>query len=165
MLRSKNVLTRDIEKIVDWFRVQNHIEQKSCSSNNETIVPTISQLKVMKLLYYVQGVSLAFYGERAFSNPIYAWEYGPAISQVHDEYRGMVQLPKVNDKARRNYWSVQKNTKLYQIVKAVNGAYGNMSAYGLMMQTHREAPWRETSQGNEIPVSLIQDYFNKHIVK
>lgn len=169
----KSVLTDNIFYIVDWFRMRNYIDQQSYSDNNDnkSLIPTISQLKVMKLLYYVQGVSLSFYNMRAFPNPILHWEYGPAISKIHDKYRGMTSLPYVHKSEKeyrntyKNYKIVQSNSNLYRVVIGVNDAYGGMSAYGLMMQTHSEAPWLDTPASQEIKPSLIKKYFDKHIVE
>lgn len=169
----KSTLTNDIFKIINWFRINNYIDQQSYSdyNNRQPLIPTISQLKVMKLLYYVQGVSLSFYNMRAFPNRIYHWEYGPAIPEVHQRYKGMTALPRVDQNQTvynhvyHNYKQVQANSKLYKAVVGVNHVYGDMSAYGLMMQTHSESPWLDTFPSEEIKPVLIKRYFDKNVVE
>ena len=46
----------DVLKIVNWFKVRNYSDMKTNDN-----VEALTQLKVMKLLYYAQGVSLALY--------------------------------------------------------------------------------------------------------
>ena len=48
--------TIPIMKIVDWFRIKNIILQKS-----DEYVEDLTQMKVMKLVYYAQAVSLHWY--------------------------------------------------------------------------------------------------------
>lgn len=45
----------------------------------------IDNLKLQKLLYLVQGLSLAIIGERAFNEPIEAWRYGPVVRSVYQQ--------------------------------------------------------------------------------
>lgn len=51
----------DVLKVVNWFKIRNFSDMK-----DDRNVEPLSQMKVMKLLYYVQGVSLAVYGKRCF---------------------------------------------------------------------------------------------------
>src|SRR5271165_1232342 len=48
---------------------------------------TISNLKLQKLLYYVQGYHLAFYGSELFPDPIVAWQYGPVVEGVYHNFK------------------------------------------------------------------------------
>lgn len=43
----------------------------------------ISNLKVQKMLYYVQGYHLALYDDRFFNEEIMAWQYGPVVPDVY----------------------------------------------------------------------------------
>lgn len=61
----------DVLKIVNWFKVRNYSDMKTNDN-----VEALTQLKVMKLLYYAQGVSLAVYDKVLFPEKILAWRYG-----------------------------------------------------------------------------------------
>ena len=47
----------------------------------------ISNLKLQKLLYYAQGVTLALTGKPLFSDPIEAWQHGPVVPSVYRLYK------------------------------------------------------------------------------
>ena len=48
---------------------------------------TISNLKLQKMLYYMQGFHLAFFGTPLFEEEIKAWQYGPVVPSVYEEYK------------------------------------------------------------------------------
>jgi len=50
-------------------------------------IEELTQMKAMKLLYYIQAASLSITGHRMFNNDIVAWKYGPAVAEVHDVYK------------------------------------------------------------------------------
>lgn len=47
---------------------------------------TITNLKLQKVLYYIQGYSLSRCGVPAFYEEIYRWSYGPVVPKVYYEY-------------------------------------------------------------------------------
>lgn len=155
----------DVLKIVNWFKVRNYSDMKTNDN-----VEALTQLKVMKLLYYAQGVSLALYDKVLFPEKILAWRYGPAIQEVHDVYKGSRAIVDftsdgMSDEEIRDYQEVNSNQEVALILNAVVDAYGDMSAIELMKQTHEEAPWLGTTQSQEIDVNLIKDFFVKEIVE
>lgn len=145
-------LVDNVFKIVDWFRFKR---------------PGVTQMKVMKLLYYVQGISLAICGRPAFDDDIVAWKYGPAVPSVHEKYRGYVELPAIESddrRVRKDLEDVQRIKPLFYIVNSVNNKYGRLTAINLMLQTHEEAPWRHTPQSHVISKDVIKEYFRNHVV-
>ena len=46
----------------------------------------ISNLQLQKILYYIQECFLKEKDRKAFSEPIEAWQFGPVIPKVYDEY-------------------------------------------------------------------------------
>ena len=46
----------------------------------------ISNLKLQKILYYVQGYVLKETNHPAFNAEIYNWQYGPVVEEVYFEY-------------------------------------------------------------------------------
>ena len=59
--------------------VANKILAYGASATNGELV---SNLKLQKLLYYVQGFHLAVFGEPLFEEEIEAWMYGPVVPSV-----------------------------------------------------------------------------------
>jgi uncharacterized phage-associated protein len=61
----------DVLKIVNWFKVRNYSDMKTNDN-----VEALTQLKVMKLLYYAQGVSLAVYDKVLFPEKFWLGDMG-----------------------------------------------------------------------------------------
>ncbi|MFD1455029.1 Panacea domain-containing protein [Levilactobacillus lanxiensis] len=149
----------DVFKLVNWFRAVSNAQMRQYDADE------LSQMKVMKLLYYVQGTYLAIHGEKAFANDILAWRYGPAIKAVHDKYAGKVSIVgQLATSDLADYNEVRQDDRLEPVLTAVWQAYGDMSAIQLMKKTHEEAPWLETNQSQVISPGLMADFFKREIV-
>jgi len=149
----------DVFKLVNWFRAVSNAQMRQYDADE------LSQMKVMKLLYYVQGTYLAIHGEKAFSNDILAWRYGPAIKAVHDKYVGKVSIVgQLTASDLADYNEVRQDDRLEPVLTAVWQAYGDMSAIQLMKKTHEEAPWLKTNQSQVISPELMADFFEREIV-
>ena len=151
--------------IVDWFRV-NNIKQMELSE----IVEPLTQLKVMKLLYYAQGIMMARFKSKLFHDDILAWDYGPVIRIVYDVYQGQRSI--VSDLIDKelppallnNYEKINQNQNVLEVLNLVQKHLGHLSAKSLMMKTHQERPWLKTPQNKVINDLLIQQYFEEHIL-
>lgn len=124
----------------------------------------ITNLKLQKLLYYVQGWHLALLGKPAFDEPLQAWVHGPVQPGVYHEFKryrwnpiaDAVTAPALSDESRA-------------VVDEVLEAYGVESAYELERRTHREPPWlaargdlplHEESTA-EISLAEMKNYFEQ----
>lgn len=124
---------------------------------NYDIVPEyITNLKLQKLLYFVQAMCLMIFGKRAFPEKILAWSYGPVINEVY-------QLYKPNHASEINSESSIKNISsgIYKIIEEVINSYGSIEANKLISFTHEEEPWSNTEINKEIDIELIKSYYNK----
>ena len=152
---------KEAMKFVNWFRVHNYANLKQYD-----FAEPLTNMKVMKLLYYVQGVSLAVNNEKAFPEEIVAWKYGPAIEEVYKKYIGRRNITgTISQKDLDDYHEIEDDPKLSVVVNAVQDSFGDKSAVELIHQTHHEAPWKETPQSGEILLELMKDYFLKEIVE
>lgn len=125
--------------------------------HNYGIVPEyITNLKLQKLLYFVQALCLMIFGKRAFPEKILAWSYGPVINEVYQQY-------KQNHAGEINSEISVKNISsgLYKIIEEVVDCYGSIEANKLIDFTHEEEPWIKTEINKEIEIDLIKEYFNK----
>jgi uncharacterized phage-associated protein len=153
----------NIQKLVNWFRARNYADMREHESADE-----LTQLKLMKLLYLAQGVSLAAYDKPLFNEDIVAWTYGPVIESVHHEYihqRGIVNddIP-VTEDDWDDYKSVEQSESISTVLNAVYDTFGSMSSTDLVNLTHAQSPWRETRQNMVISHDKIRDYFKAHVV-
>ena len=126
----------------------------------------ITNLKLQKLLYYIQGYTLKETREHAFDDDIVNWAYGPVIQDVYYRY-----CPYVSDAIDENYeddpelLKFQKNKEfkdLRQIIDSVLRNAKDNGAFELVRMSHSEDPWKNTKQNEIISQNEIYDYFSKH---
>lgn len=109
----------------------------------------LTNLRLQKLLYYVQGWALAALGRPMFEERIEAWTNGPVVKRVYQHFKehgreliSPEQAPTpdgVGDEDRA-------------FIKAVWEAYKRHSATALVAMTHEEEPWRAAREGLESEV-------------
>lgn len=116
----------------------------------------ISNLKLQKLLYYAQGFHLAMHGAPLFPEQIKAWEHGPVVPAVWQEYRdfGANAIPSHGDIDLGAFTAEET-----EVVKEVYAVYGQFSAWKLRNLTHEEAPWSSTPRDGVISHKKLVDYF------
>jgi len=125
----------------------------------EIIPEYITNLKLQKLLYYVQGISLLVFGKKAFPEEIKAWIYGPVVNEVYQNYKDNHGKEIILENDENNINKIPYGT--HKIVETVVSNYGSMEANKLIDFTHEEDPWKNTEINKEIKVDLIKEYFEK----
>ncbi len=141
----------------------------------------ISNLKLQKLLYFVQAYFLVKKNEACFEEPIEAWQYGPVVPKAYHEFKeyGSNSIPfisdivvPINDSDPVNIWNMQAvpyqtniNFADASMVKKVVNDLAKYSAADLVEATHLQKPWFETYSSknlhNEISIESIKNYFTK----
>lgn len=114
----------------------------------------ITSLKLQKLLYFIQGLSAKVYGKRAFDNPIYAWSYGPVVTDMYKVYKGRSPILTPSD-------NIKISDGLNKIIDIVISSYGQIEAEKLIDLTHEEEPWLNTPKDHIIDFDLMKEYFEK----
>lgn len=146
----------DVFKVVNWLRVRNNADMRTNPNAEE-----LTQMKAMKLLYYIQAASLSITGHRMFNNNIVAWKYGPVVEEVHEKYRGYRGIVgEIKESDLNDYSELQNDYEASSILNSIYDVYGYSSAYDLMRQTHSEKPWQETRQSEVISDKAIKDFYS-----
>lgn len=146
----------DVFKIVNWLRVRNNADMRTNPNVEE-----LTQMKTMKLLYYIQAASLSITGHRMFNNDIVAWKYGPVVEEVHEKYKGHRGIVgEITESDLNDYSDLQNDYEASSILNSIYDVYGYSSAYDLMRQTHSEKPWQETPQSEVISDKAIKDFYS-----
>lgn len=115
----------------------------------------VDNLKLQKLLYYSQAVSLVLNKRPLFGETIRAWDYGPVVPCVYHKYKkyGLDIIPAPKSK---NYLND------HEIVDLCLDCYGDESSVNLMLRAHRYGPWKDfykPGKNKEIPVDAIYEYY------
>lgn len=147
----------EVLKLVNWMRVRNSIDLKT----NPNAKP-LTQMKAMKLLYYMQAASLVLKNKKLFNDDILHWQYGPVVRSVHNKYNGQKEIIKnIDEKAKKDFTDIENNREISPLVNGVFDKYNSASAHQLMVKTHGEYPWKSTPVNGVISLSKIRNYHAK----
>ena len=102
----------------------------------------VDNLKLQKLLYYVQGWHLAVLGKPAFGDRIEAWAHGPVQPATYGSWKHYRWSP-----ISEVVTAPDLEKELVDLIKEVLDAYGGDTGYDLELRTHREPPWLD-ARGN-----------------
>lgn len=122
----------------------------------------ISNLKLQKILYYIQGYAMRLNKSIAFDSKIYNWPYGPVIEEIYfeyNEYRAKNIVLKEDD--RTSCFLKDKSAQAKLILDVLN-CCADKTAYELVRMTHSEDPWKNSKLHEEITIESIGKYFSNH---
>ncbi|QNM06558.1 Panacea domain-containing protein [Qiania dongpingensis] len=133
----------------------------------------MSNLKLQKILYYVQAAFLVELNRKCFSSDIIAWELGPVIPEVYYEYKmyGRDNIPAQESREEVSFDSnkmrmikkeINESIKEVdcELIKRVVDSYMNVTNPFLLVQkTHSETPWINTCNNGVIKCELMKEYY------
>ena len=125
----------------------------------------LTNLKLQKLLYFAQGTFLAEKGQPLFNEPIEAWELGPVVRSVYNNFKscGSFPITAFDEHVKKSILSQEKKEFLSKVWKR----WGKYSASYLVSKTHESgSPWKKifTEGGDkEIPQKLMSEYFSSKL--
>ncbi|WP_053983440.1 Panacea domain-containing protein [Niameybacter massiliensis] len=143
-------------------------------------VNLISNLKLQKIMYYIQAAFLVETGDLAFNEKISAWRYGPVVEMVYHEFKRYVnsgideridtELVLKNENARYVYkrQKYNPNEKFIdehkEIINKVIHGQNKFTAFQLVARTHEEYPWMHAIENDEpyIDIDDMRRYFTQH---
>lgn len=139
-----------------WFLRRNAIENKNGGADD------ISDLKMQKLLYYAQGMSLAMRDTPMFEDTIEAWQHGPVVPNVYRIYKkyGAKGILYSDDDAPQEDYTSEDD----EVLETVYNYFGQFSAWKLRNMTHDEDPWKNTPPGSEITQDSIKAFFMERYI-
>lgn len=136
----------------------------------------LDQLKLMKLVYIGFGWMLTATGRRLFDDPILAWQHGPVIRSLYDEFK---RFKSESITARATEFDLESweqiepaippdDADARMVLEKVWSAYKQFSGWQLRNKTHEPGtPWsqiyREDQRDLEIPEQLIAEHFRVKI--
>lgn len=99
----------------------------------------ITNLKLQKILYFVQLEFLDELGEILFTDDIEAWKYGPVISRTYSHFRKYSDLPITDTFLPRATFSRSEDLIINRVVRG----YIRTNEWELVKITHEEGPWKD----------------------
>ncbi len=120
----------------------------------------ISNLKLQKILYFVQAEFLVATGRPCFYENIEAWDFGPVVPEVYREYKvfGSSNIPTffIN--------SFQLGSRETELINGIVDACNDYTASQLVEITHNQQPWMiayEHGMNRIITNESIIEYFKE----
>ena len=140
--------------VAKWFLNYNRLIM------SESDADLISNLKLQKLLYYAKGCFLAYFDRPLFNEPIVAWEHGPVVESVYQEYKSN----RANGIVFDDYFNSEFDNEEESLLEEVYNTFAKYSAWGLRNMTHQETPWISTQQSSVIDNEVIKKYFKENYI-
>jgi uncharacterized phage-associated protein len=143
-------MTYDARQIANWFVTRAQRDGK-----------VLSIMSLLKLTYIAHGWHLEMRNAPLFKNTIEAWQYGPVIPDVYNDFRknGVVVNSPATTVVAANLPEADVN-----LLEQIWNIYGSLSAFRLSDLTHQQGgPWQiARSIGGyyaEIPNELILQHY------
>lgn len=143
--------------------------------SNEINQP-ISNLKLQKVLYFVQGYYMQKNGHAIFNDDFEAWPYGPVVLEVYEQFQqyGSNFIPTITEYEdfsfdEFDYVIKEYNDNIFEkqdlkFIKTVVKKLSKYTASNLVTITHAQDPWKNAiKNGNRSTISKesIMHYFDK----
>jgi uncharacterized phage-associated protein len=137
----------------------------------------ISVMKLLKVLYFAYGWYLASRGCRLFHNPIQAWDHGPVVRCVWEEFEGqrtaITTRAMVLDLASgcRTLATTDLDAIDIEFIRAISLEHLHEGAWALSERTHEaDTPWsavwhssgQSANLGMRIADDMIREYFARY---
>lgn len=146
------------------------IHQESIASANYIIeninknnIEDLTNLKLQKLLYFAYGVHLSLFNQRLFESKIEAWQHGPVVPDVYQEFKSFGKN-KINSSSRgvilKNDYSGEIEIPMINEISQENKAkslfiacasFGDKSAWDLVEMLHHgdKSAWKKHYNQNK----------------
>jgi uncharacterized phage-associated protein len=125
----------------------------------------LTNLRLQKLLYYVQAWSLVMRNRPMFEERIEAWVHGPVVREAYYHFKNGDAPILAEDIGEPNF-DLDDDDR--EFIGRVWGSYKGYSALRLREMTHEEDPWINARKGYgpadrcevEITQQALREYFN-----
>ena len=119
----------------------------------------ISNLRLQKLLYFIQAKFIVETGKPCFSDPIEAWDFGPVVTSVYHEYKlfGSFDIASTDTAVSIDEESASR-------IKNMLDFCSHYPTYQLVEITHNQTPWkraRENPFSHVITLDSMEQYFRR----
>ena len=123
----------------------------------------ITNLKMQKLLYYAQAWYLVNFGKPLFDDEILAWNLGPVVRSVYDEYKEFRHTPIIYEDESGEILKKFQNKEDVKFLKEFYEKFICFSAHDLVNMTHNEEPWKKAYKtiSQIIEPEVMKDYYTK----
>lgn len=160
--------------IATWFIYKTNSEKKENQAVNDNyeVYEDLTHLKLQKLLYYAQGISLSKNNHTLFWDKIEAWEHGPVVKSVFNQFSSKGRNAITLEDSPKDVSIIRKIEADEEAREVLNMTYDNFAIYTawqLRNMTHEVGtPWYVTyvpNKNKEININLIKQYFDREVME
>ncbi len=117
----------------------------------------LTNLKLQKLLYFAQAVSLSMNDKPIFDDKIEAWQFGPVVPSVYHKLKVYENKPvKIEEEV------ADLPDEVKRMLEDVWNLYGKFSAHELVNITHNHLPWKKVYQSGVADIEITKDEIKKY---
>ena len=135
------------------------------ATSNSRNIP-IDHLKLQKLLYFAQAISLVRNSRPLFAGKMYAWKHGPVVDTVWNEYQGNGRSHLSMDDSF-DITSLKLSKKDMKVIEDTIEKMKKYSGVEMREITHSHKPWKdvyEEGKNKVIENQSICEYYKKILV-
>lgn len=119
----------------------------------------ITNLRLQKILYFIQAYFLKIKDEPCFKEDMEAWDFGPVVPCVYQKYKkfGAGQIPDYTKPVN----CFKKEKDHIEIINGVIDLLASYQTYELVEITHHQSPWLDNyrlDRSNIIPIWSIKRF-------
>ena len=119
----------------------------------------MSNLKLQKVLYFVQAAFLSTRHYPCFQDDFEAWDFGPVVPVVYHEYKIFGSSNIIVDRhVSEDIFCIEDR----EIINDMVDICAEYSASDLVSITHSQSPWKDAYRrysNNIIPKDAIEEFF------
>lgn len=118
----------------------------------------VTNLRLQKLLYFIQLSFFAICGRPCFEDDMEAWDYGPVVSEVYHQYKvfGSTMIS-ISEEIEADKFSKGDRA----LMDAMLDACADHTTRQLVNRSHHQSPWKNAyvpGMNNIISKDSIQEY-------
>ncbi len=108
----------------------------------------VTNLRLQKLLYFIQVYFWGAFGRPCFNEELRAWKYGPVVVEVYERYKFFGSLSIIQESIVNSH-SLIPNEEDRIAIEQVLDSLRNLSTNSLVDFSHRQSPWKDAYQTPE----------------
>lgn len=124
-------------------------------------IRAVSNLRLQKLLYFVQAEFLISTGMPCFYEDMYAWSFGPVVPEVYQEYKIFSGASIPSSGTAGKYYGIAEADKM--VINEMVDHCAQYSTSQLVEFTHNQDPWINAYRSHDglISKDAIKKYFSE----
>lgn len=130
--------------IAKWFINRSYLDEKLYPDDAQPL----TNMKLQKLLYYAQSMSLAVFNRKLFKEEVEAWIHGPVVDNVYKVYKVCGASP-INEEE-----PVCFDKDIEILLEYIYEKFGIYTPLQLRSLTHSENPYKKTFVDGEYHIKI-----------